>query len=236
MFPKSVYFELCQVPLKSFVKMQVVYARTSFPPSVEKMLFLAGPTPRDPSVVSWRVSALQILEELKYDGVVFVPEDAGGGMSGSYEDQVQWESDALNRSDCILFWVPREMETMPGLTTNDEFGTFKGRARVVFGAPPEAVKVRYQRSYCDALGIASSFTLRDTLVLALSVIGSGAKRTGSNVLIPANVFVTPVFQQWKKANGDNEVLDAKVRDLVTVAGRTFLFVLWVKIRIVSENR
>ena len=55
-----------------------------------------------------------------FEGVVFVPEDEGGTFRGSYHDQVTWERDALAASDCVLFWVPRELKTMPAFTTNVE--------------------------------------------------------------------------------------------------------------------
>jgi len=40
---------------------QVVYARTPYPTSVKRTIFLAGPTPRSPQVPSWRPRALELL-------------------------------------------------------------------------------------------------------------------------------------------------------------------------------
>ncbi len=60
------------------MSMKVVYARQPFPVSWSSSLFLAGPTPRSHNPgPGWRTSqggALEILERLGYDGVVFVPE------------------------------------------------------------------------------------------------------------------------------------------------------------------
>ena len=40
----------------------------------DKSIFLAGPTPRGENAKSWRVDACKKLEELGFDGVVYVPE------------------------------------------------------------------------------------------------------------------------------------------------------------------
>jgi hypothetical protein len=213
------------------LSLNVCWARTTFPSRAERVLFLAGPTPRDATVASWRFEALALLRALGFNGTVFVPEDERGGMSGEYNEQVEWERRALDRSDVIVFWVPRSMKNMPGLTTNDEFGTYKGRSRLVFGAPSDAEKVRYQKTYCAKLGIPVCSTLRETLQLAMQTIGGGAVRSGFEVLIPAHVFATDAFQHWRaKSLGENELLDARVRDLVMVGDRVFMFVLWAKIR------
>ena len=39
----------------------------------KKSIFLAGPTPRGENVISWRTEACQLLENLGFDGVVYVP-------------------------------------------------------------------------------------------------------------------------------------------------------------------
>lgn len=54
--------------------MKVVYALQDIPSSFPHAIFLAGPTPRDKDTPSWRPEAIHILEQLKYDGIVFVPE------------------------------------------------------------------------------------------------------------------------------------------------------------------
>ena len=69
-----------------------------------------------------------------------MPEPHNGRWREGYEDQLTWEDDALNRADVILFWIPRDLHTLPGLTTNDEFGYWKGRdpARLILGTPDGA--------------------------------------------------------------------------------------------------
>ncbi|HVI00101.1 MAG TPA: nucleoside 2-deoxyribosyltransferase domain-containing protein, partial [Enhygromyxa sp.] len=100
--------------------MQVVYARQPFPAAFTRAIFLAGPTPRSSDVPSWRPRALELLAERGYDGAVFVPEDADGNARFDYTDQIDWESEGLALADVIVFWIPRDLDTLPGFTTNVE--------------------------------------------------------------------------------------------------------------------
>lgn len=110
-----------------------------------RSLFLVGPTPRDKATPSWRPEALRLLEEMGYDGVVLVPERGDWESLPSYEHQVKWELDGLYFCEKIVCWVPRNMATMPALTTNVEFGYWLGRTpeRVLYGRPDDAEFVRY---------------------------------------------------------------------------------------------
>jgi hypothetical protein len=124
--------------------MHVVYARQDRP--VEgPALFLAGPTPRSRDVPSWRPGALRILAEPSFAGTVFVPEEPGeGGLSPTAGDeQVYWEWRCLERADAIAFWVPRDLKTLPGFTTNVEFGLYCRSGKALLGYPPGAAKLHY---------------------------------------------------------------------------------------------
>ena len=37
-------------------------------------IFLAGPTPRSNDIKSWREEAIKILEQLEFEGIVYIPE------------------------------------------------------------------------------------------------------------------------------------------------------------------
>lgn len=132
--------------------MNVVYACQDLPERdgavVPNSIFLAGPTPRADDVRSWRPDAIAFLAEQEFDGHVFIPETDGGGWHGNYDEQVEWEWDALGRAACVLFWIPRKLDTMPGFTTNVEYGLMAALApeRVVLGAPDSAPKLRYIRT------------------------------------------------------------------------------------------
>ena len=148
--------------------MQIVYAKETLPQTSPLGIFLAGPTPRRKDVQSWRPDALRILEDQGYEGTVYVPEARDGTWKpDEYEMQVEWEEAALNKAACILFWVPRKMDTLPGLVTNVEFGVWQGSGKVVFGAPLDAEKVRYLLYYAVKLNIPAARTLEATVALAI---------------------------------------------------------------------
>jgi len=94
-----------------------------------KSIFLAGPTYRISDTTpwtppSWRKEAMERLQKLGFDGDVFVPEwrDNIKPADWTYSRQVNWEDDNMIKANVILFWIPRKMEDLPGLTTNVEFG------------------------------------------------------------------------------------------------------------------
>jgi nucleoside 2-deoxyribosyltransferase len=110
-----------------------------------KSIFLAGPTPRSPEVPSWRPDAIEILEKLRFEGVVYVPERESGERNCDHTLQAVWEREALYNADVIVFWVPRNLPTMPAFTTNVEFGYWiaKDKDKVLYGRPNESEKKDY---------------------------------------------------------------------------------------------
>ena len=109
----------------------------------KKSILLAGPTPRGKEVASWRVEAVKKLEELGFDGVVFVPEYSTWIPKENYVDQANWEREALTEATVILFWIPRSLPDMPGFSTNVEFGYWLHSGRVVYGRPDSSEKCLY---------------------------------------------------------------------------------------------
>lgn len=216
--------------------MQVVYALQDPPDSYDRSLFLAGPTPRTQAVASWRPQALRLLAQLGFDGVVYVPEDASGAFQGDYLAQLDWEEANLERADAIAFWVPRDMATMPALTTNVEFGRWYRSGKVVFGAPPQAPANRYLAHYADA----PQSTLQGTLAAAVRLIGDGALRSGGERDVPAHIFTTPAFAAWyasQRAAG-NTLRGAREQWTFRVGPRrtVFCFALSVDVWVAAEQR
>ncbi len=126
--------------------MKVLYSdQEIFTDQIVPSIFLAGPTPRSIHVPSWRPDAIKILDDEGFDGVVLVPERRVIQDKIDYTDQVEWEYSGLSNCTAIVFWVPREMATMPALTTNVEFGYWIAKApeKVIYGRPPSAVSTRY---------------------------------------------------------------------------------------------
>ncbi len=163
--------------------MNLVYAGEPLRPNEARSIFLAGPTPRSRDVQSWRPKAIQLFVHLGFGGTLLIPEDRGGGCQNEYDHQVEWETEALDRASVILFWVPRKLPNMPAFTTNDEWGFWKSSGKCVFGAPPWAEKVRYQRWWARKLGVPSFETLEETVQGALTLLGE--IRSVTSILEPS---------------------------------------------------
>lgn len=179
--------------------LDVVFAQEPFPTRVERTLFLAGPTPRSPEVASWRPEALRLLEARGWAGIVFVPEPRDRAFKGSYDDQVDWELAGLRRADAVLFWVPRELTTLPGFTTNVEFGLLAASGRAVLGTPADAPKTRYLRLLAERHQVITVDRLDDAVDAVVALAGDGAPREDGACQVPAHVFRTPTFRAWHDA-------------------------------------
>jgi hypothetical protein len=156
------------------VTVSVVWAREPIPsgPSV----FLAGPTPRSESVASWRPQAIQALEAA-WTGAstlhILAPENPVGLQETEYDDQIEWEWDGLDRASAILFWIPRDLRTLPGFTTNVEFGFVAGSGRAVLGCPPDCPnpeRNRYLIRLARRLGVSVTETMAETVAAAVRLI------------------------------------------------------------------
>lgn len=172
--------------------MKLIFARQ---PVVDVLhsIALVGPTPRSKDVLSWRIDAVKHLEQLGFQGSVLIPENPDFTFRDwekdfPYDEQVEWELEMLEKATCLMFWIPRDMVTLPGLTTNDEFGAFKRSGRVVLGTPPDAFRVKYQRWYAKKLGIPQTSTLEDTCKEAIKMATDSTTPLGPQQ--PAIVFET----------------------------------------------
>ena len=109
----------------------------------EKSIVLCGPTPRDDKTPSWRPNAIKILEDLKFDGTVYIPEYKTGLKCNNYNEQVNWEREVYLNCTIIIFWIPRHFPDMLGLTTNVEFGYWIKSKKCIYGRPDYAERIRY---------------------------------------------------------------------------------------------
>ena len=50
----------------------------------KKGIFLAGPTPRDKNIISWRIDAIEELKEFGFEGVIYSPENSDGSPKADY--------------------------------------------------------------------------------------------------------------------------------------------------------
>lgn len=152
----------------------LVMAREEIPPGPS--VFLAGPTHSD-RTQSWRPAALCALDAAWTGGQVLnvlSPESRGGVRADSYRDQVDWETMARACANAVLFWIPRDMETMPGMTTNVEFGLDVSTGRAVLGCPPDCPnpeRNRYLIYVAELHGVPVLSTLEETARVAAALAG-----------------------------------------------------------------
>lgn len=221
--------------------MQVVYALEEPPISYSKSIFLAGPTPRSAEVQGWRRDALLELERLGYDGVVFVPESINQEWHNDYLGQIEWEQKSRARADVIAFWVPRNATTMPGLTTNIEFGEDFSSMKIVYGRPLNAESFNYLDAlYEKAYKKQPAHTLKSTMQRAIEFIGEGAPRVKGETTVPLHIWRTRQFQKWYLAQTHvgNKLVDCKQLNVFVPRSTDFVFMfqLWVRVWIAAEQR
>jgi 8-oxo-dGTP pyrophosphatase MutT (NUDIX family) len=216
----------------------VVYTGQKPPEKVSKSIFLAGPTPRSPTVKSWRPDFIKELENQGFDGVVFSPEWPPAGTtptsSWNYKGQIEWEWDYRAMADVIAYWIPRELVDMPAFTTNVEFGLDFETNKIIYGHPDWAKKVDYLDACCRQKGIRVHREIDKQVAEILSRIGQGAERTGGERFVPLHIWKTDQFQDWYQSHKvkGNIIKDARVLWNYGL----FCFALWVDMWIKSEDR
>ncbi len=225
--------------------MQVIYVKDEVPTSWSKSIFLAGPTSRTADIASWRPEALKILQDLGYDGVVFVPETRNGEWHNEYIMQVEWEEKYLNKSDCIVFWVPRDMKSLHGLTTNIEWGVWADSGKAVFGAPLDAERVSYMKYYANKHKVLVADTLKGTLKNALDLVtrysSNSSLRIDGETDIPLHIWSNAAFRNWYQDLKDagNRLESAKVLWKFSPPSKpnwSFAWLLHANIFVTAENR
>ncbi|MDF1813693.1 MAG: nucleoside 2-deoxyribosyltransferase domain-containing protein [Verrucomicrobiales bacterium] len=182
--------------------MEIVYALDETPEVLTHSVFLAGPTPRSESVSSWRPAMLEQLSKLGFSGTVFVPEPEDGEWSGDYVEQAGWERTHLDLCDVIVAWIPRDMENMPALTTNVEFGRYVTSRKIIYGRPQNAPHTKYlDWLYDEECGLKPAVSLEE---IAESVVRECKerqyRRTGGERCIPARIWESEMFQQWYQSH------------------------------------
>ncbi|MEU9617010.1 nucleoside 2-deoxyribosyltransferase domain-containing protein [Streptomyces sp. NPDC048209] len=154
---------------------RLVMAREPIPAG--PTVFLAGPTPdKSTPAPSWRPEATRLLAE-QWTGqtplTVLSPESRHGERADRYETQVDWETAARAEATAILFWIPRDLRTLPGMTTNVEFGLDATTGRAILGCPPDCPnpeRNRYLIYVAHRHGVPVCETLTDTVAAALALV------------------------------------------------------------------
>lgn len=154
-------------------QLEIVYALENTNQK-QNSIFLAGPTYRihkdnADDVKSWREDALEFLKQQRFTGTVYVPECRNYIMpkEWTFSRQVDWETECLQEADVILFWIPRNLETLPGFTTNIEFGEWFKSGKIAIGSPKNTPKIKYLKERCSRENIIWTESLSDCIVQAL---------------------------------------------------------------------
>ncbi|MDY6994069.1 MAG: nucleoside 2-deoxyribosyltransferase domain-containing protein, partial [Pseudomonadota bacterium] len=227
-----------------------IYAYESAPSSYQAALFLAGPTPRDSDVASWRLEALALLHKLEptIDLVVFIPEPHDGHAHSDYLQQVTWEQQHLEMADAILIWLPRDMNTsLKGLTTNIEFGKYIDSGKLFYGRPEHADHVRYLDWLYRDTTARTPQTQLNTLIteiltyLTTQLESSPVKtRVDGERFVPLMIWQSKLFQAWyqRQQHVGNQLLKAKLLwvFILNKLNFTFAYALHVDVWITAENR
>lgn len=151
--------------------MQIVRCPDSLVGLDSPSLFLAGPSSAAP-IGAWRDEVLTLLNDRSFPGTVLYPEPAGQAVTT--EVQAMWDLRGCERATVVMFWIPRDLRTMPGLTSNFELGMWIRSGKVVVGSPPEADAMAYLRVMAARFSVPQAETLIHTTRLAERLI---AKRT-----------------------------------------------------------
>jgi 8-oxo-dGTP pyrophosphatase MutT (NUDIX family) len=111
----------------------------------------------------------------------------------------------------------------------------------VFGAPPEAQHVRYQKYYAKKLNVPTADTLEGTIDLALAMLGSGEYRSYGEREVPLYIWRTPHFQNWYRAlrSAGNRLDGARVEWTFRVGPEKKFVLFWAlraNVFIASEGR
>lgn len=207
-------------------------------------LFLAGPTPRSDEVASWRPEALAgIRRRWNQPGrlVVFVPEPRDGTRWPDYDANRAWELRWGDRADVVLFWMARDMRTMPALTSATEWGLWHPSGRVVLGTPAEAERVRYTQAGAAEHHVPTTDTLPEAIQLALDHIGAGALRAGGHRDVPLLVWRTASFASWlaTQEGAGNELRGGRLDWTFRMGPTKQIVVFWAfhaQIYVAAEDR
>ena len=152
--------------------MRLVYALERSSEEFTRSIFLAGPSPRGNGEYDWRKQARIYLHRLGFDGVVYIPLPRDGSYHEDYDHaaQIDWELEHLEKARAIAFWVPRDLKTLPGFTTNVEFGRFSRNGRAILGYPEGTPKMRYLEHIARLDGVPIFHSMEDTLRAALDTL------------------------------------------------------------------
>lgn len=227
---------------------EIVHVPEPTPSVLKKSVFLAGPSPRQGTDPYWRPEAIEALRQAGFDGTVLIPLSRNSAEAIDFQTQAEWERAHLRLADVIAIWCPRDIDKLPGFTTNVEFGEWLHSGRLLYGRPEEAPNVRnldlcyrsrnrklkppYNRPATSLVELAR---------LCVESLGDGAERTAGDRAVPLLNWRTHQFQAWYHdlIAAGNRLDDAEVLWLFQIPEANnfvFSFALKVKVWVSKEER
>ncbi len=228
--------------------LQVVHSPEELPETITSTVFLAGPSPRKEGDPNWRPEAIEALRRAGYMGTVLAPVPRNGEWPRDYNDQIAWESAHLVCCDVVLMWVPRDLQLLPGFTTNVEFGEWLNSGKLLYGRPEDSPKASYLDARYRTVNSKQkppfhepAATLDHLAQMVVQRLGEGAARTAAERLVPLAVWRTPQFQGWYRelTQAGNRLDAARVlwSFYIPQANNLLLsYALHVKIWVAAEQR
>lgn len=155
-------------------------------------------------------------------------------------------------SDIIISWVPRELKTMPALTTNIEFGEDLWTGKILYGRPDDAEKCRYlDKRWFEITNKEPFNSLEEILTEAINLLQNSIERTGIKKIVPSMNFGLDSFNNWfhhHEKNIENIQTILNINSAETIeynkfkipnlypTEKPFLNISRVRMKIENENR
>jgi len=149
-----------------------IYALEPLPAPPARVVYLAGPVDREAPETDWHAHAITELRTSGFGGSIVIPVLRPGTAKRPGADaRIAWEHAAMSRADALLFWIPRALWTLPGLTSNLEWGIWHDSGKAVLGAPAEAPRMRYLRFHARRMGAPQADSLPAAARIAARIAG-----------------------------------------------------------------
>jgi hypothetical protein len=155
---------------------KLIYALEPLPASSASVIYLAGPVPREAADAGWHEDAVREIHRTGFRGCIVIPRLRPAATSDP-DEQRRWEHEAMSRADALLFWIPRVLWTLPGLTSNLEWGVWHDSGKAVLGAPPSAPKMSYLRFYAEVGGAPQATSLAEAAEIAVELAHDRSARS-----------------------------------------------------------
>lgn len=227
---------------------EIVHSPEPTPDVLTRSVFLAGPSPRTSEDPNWRPAAIEALRQTGFEGTVFLPIPRDGKWPENYLDQVEWEHRHLALADVVALWCPRDLEKLPGFTTNVEFGEWLHSGKMLYGRPEGAPSTRYLDARYSSFNQKQkppfqipAASLEDLAKQCVARLGDGASRRAGERFVPLAIWRTPQFQAWYQevTAAGNRLDDVNVLWTFHIPQANNLllcYALKVKVWVASENR